>query len=390
MLKIAVDATSIRQKPSGIGMYTLNLIRSLHELESQENFQLSLVYQPSLKKWLQWDLSYSHLLDLKINVHTLPLPVTVSDLLSRFPNPILSALEPSLGFPNIIHGTDHFVYPCRNTVKGLTIHDLTCIKYPEFTNSIVKKTYLNRIKRCLKWTDLIVTLSQNSKKEIIEYLEVDERRIFVTSQASRYPSNYLSSEKIEKLKTFSQYNFSRPYILFVSKIEPRKNIISLVKAFNFLKQKYKIEHQLVIIGQKGWGYESILAAIANSPWKNDIHQLGYLSDELVALFYAKADVFVYPSYYEGFGLPILEAMTLGTPVVTSNTSSIPEVAGDAALLIDPDDSTQLAEAILKVINDSQLRQELIHKGKERAKLFSWEKTARETLKAYRTLINPSC
>ncbi|MBW4668615.1 MAG: glycosyltransferase family 4 protein [Cyanomargarita calcarea GSE-NOS-MK-12-04C] len=110
-----------------------------------------------------------------------------------------------------------------------------------------------------------------------------------------------------------------------------------------------------------------------------------LSDELVALFYSRADVFVYPSHYEGFGLPVLEAMTLGAPVVTSNTSSIPEVAGDASILIDPNDPMQLAEGILKVISDRQLRQELINKGKERAKLFSWERTAKETLNAYRTI-----
>jgi Glycosyltransferase len=114
--------------------------------------------------------------------------------------------------------------------------------------------------------------------------------------------------------------------------------------------------------------------------------LSYLSDELVALFYSQADVFVYPSHYEGFGLPVLEAMTLGAPVITSNTSSLPEVAGDAALLVDPNEPTQLAEAILKVISDCQLRRKLIHKGQERAKLYSWERTAQETLKAYRSLL----
>jgi glycosyltransferase involved in cell wall biosynthesis len=114
--------------------------------------------------------------------------------------------------------------------------------------------------------------------------------------------------------------------------------------------------------------------------------LNYLSDELVALLYSQTDVFVYPSHYEGFGLPVLEAMTLGAPVITSNTSSLPEVAGDAALLVDPDNPTQIADAILKVISDSQLRNELIHKGQERAKLYSWERTAKETLKAYRSLL----
>jgi glycosyltransferase involved in cell wall biosynthesis len=173
--------------------------------------------------------------------------------------------------------------------------------------------------------------------------------------------------------------------LLVSTLEPRKNIINAIKAFNYLKNTEKIEHQLVIIGQKGWQYKPILAAIANSPWQKDIHYLGYLSDRQVAYFYSQAEVFVYPSYYEGFGLPVLEAMSLGAPVVTSNTSSLPEVAGDAALLIDPRDPIQLAEAILKVISDSQLRHLMVKKGKERAKLFSWEKTAKETINAYKSL-----
>ncbi|PHM07757.1 hypothetical protein CK516_25020 [Nostoc sp. 'Peltigera malacea cyanobiont' DB3992] len=169
-------------------------------------------------------------------------------------------------------------------------------------------------------------------------------------------------------------------------MEPRKNINTIITAFNFLKEKYKIEHQLILIGKKGWNYQPVFAAIENSPWRNQIHHLNYLSNELVALFYSKADVFVYPSHYEGFGLPVLEAMTLGAPVISSNTSSIPEVTGDAAILVDPNNPVQLAEAILKVISDSQLRQELINKGKARAKLFSWERTAKETLNAYRTLI----
>ncbi|MGK7895014.1 MAG: glycosyltransferase family 4 protein, partial [Xenococcus sp. (in: cyanobacteria)] len=234
--------------------------------------------------------------------------------------------------------------------------------------------------------DLVITISQNSKKEIIEHFRVAPNRIFVTPLASRYSPNYLSTQSNEREKPYVEYNFSKPYLLFVSTLEPRKNITNLISAFNFLKQQHKIDHYLVLIGQKGWQYKSIFMSIENSPWKSYIHHLNYLTDELVALFYSKADVFVYPSYYEGFGLPVLEAMTLGAPVVTSNTSSLPEVVGDAALLIDPNDPIQLAEAILKVIRDSQLRQELIAKGKERTKLFSWERTARETLQAYRTII----
>lgn len=141
----------------------------------------------------------------------------------------------------------------------------------------------------------------------------------------------------------------------------------------------------MLIGQKGWKYEPIFQEIERSPWKEKIYHLDYLSDELVALFYAKADVFVYPSHYEGFGLPVLETMILGAPVVTSNTSSLPEVAGDAALLINPDDVEELTNAILQIISDSRLRDRLVKKGKDQASLFSWERTARETLHVYKSV-----
>ncbi|MBE9166024.1 glycosyltransferase family 4 protein [Pleurocapsales cyanobacterium LEGE 06147] len=386
MLKIVVDATPVEPKPSGVGFYVANLICALDALQAAEDFQLGIVYQPGFKKWLRGDLSFPGSLKQYSPRHILPLPVRISDLLLALSwQPSLSYFEKYFGSPDILHGTNYSVYPCRNSLKVMNIYDLTFIKYPNYIDSVVK-TYTEKIKRCLQWTDLILTISESSKKDIIEYLQVEPEKIHVTPLASRYHPDYLSRELAEELEKQAKYDFSKPYLLLVSTIEPRKNINTIIKAFNFLKEKYKIEHQLILIGRKGWSYESIFTAIATSPWKDEIHHLDYLSNDLVALFYSKADVFVYPSHYEGFGLPVLEAMTLGAPVVTAKTSSLPEVTGDAAILIEPNDFVQLAEAILKVINDSQLRDELINKGRERANFFSWERTAKETLKAYKTLI----
>jgi len=393
MLKVVVDATPVDSKPSGVGLYIANLIYSLDALQSQENFQLGIAYQPGFRKWLLGKLALPDCLNQNSSIHhILPIPVKISNLLLKS-TPVSNFLldsfqnyfEQSLDYPNILHGTNYSVYPCKNSLKVMNIYDLTFIKYPNYIDSVVK-TYTKRIKRCLEWTDLVLTISESSKKDIIEHLQLAPEKVYVTPLASRYHADYLSSENIPTLEKQVSYDFSKPYLLFVSTIEPRKNINTLITAFNFLKEKYKIEHQLILIGKKGWNYEPIFTAIETSPWKHEIHHLNYLSDELVALFYSKADVFVYPSHYEGFGLPVLEAMTLGAPVVTANTSSLPEVTGDAAILIDPNDFIQLAEAILKIISDSQLRQELINKGKERAKLFSWERTAKETLKAYRSLM----
>lgn len=393
MLKIIVDATPVFPKPSGVGFYVANLIRSLNALQFQEEFQLGIAYQPGLKNWLLGKVAVPNCLNEYSHIYILPIPVRVSDLLltsTQVSNLFLyyfqTYFEEYFDYPNILHGTNYSVYPCNNSLKVMNIYDLTFIKYPNYIDSVVKR-YAERVKRCLQWTDIVLTISESSRKDIIEYLDVDPKKVYVTPLASRYSPNYLSEKKnIAALEKQVNYDFSKPYLLFVSTIEPRKNINAIIYAFNLLKKKYKIEHQLILIGKKGWNYDPIFADIESSPWKSQIHHLDYLSDELVALFYSKADVFVYPSHYEGFGLPVLEAMTLGAPVVTSNTSSIPEVSGDAAILIDPNDPVQLAEAILKVISDSQLRQELINQGKARAKLFSWERTAKETLNAYRTII----
>ena len=182
------------------------------------------------------------------------------------------------------------------------------------------------------------------------------------------------------------YYLYKPYSLFVSTLEPRKNILTLIEAFEYLKINYHIPHQLILVGKKGWKYQDILEKIETSNVKEDIQQLDYLSDELVALFYNQAAAFVYPSYYEGFGLPILEAMTLGAPVITSNTSSLPEVGGEAALYINPHDYYELAQTMLKVIDNSTLSKEMIDKGKKQAQKFSWEKTAKATIEAYRSIL----
>ncbi|MEQ9552837.1 MAG: glycosyltransferase family 1 protein [Coleofasciculus sp. G3-WIS-01] len=383
MYRIGIDVTPFSIKPSGISFYVANLIHYLYPLQYKENFKLALIYQPGLRNWLRLRRDFPKSLSRYSNRYFLPLPVKFTNvIIDYFPSLFSSHLEHHLDSPTIIHGTNYTVFPYPNTLKVLTIYDLTFLKYPDYIDSVVK-TYSKRVKKCLTWTDLVITISESSKNDIIEYLNVNPDRIQVTPLASRYSCDDLVIPSNPSVN----YDFSHPYILFVSTIEPRKNIITLISAFNHLKQNHKIEHHLILIGQKGWHHKPIFAAIENSPWNHHIHHLDYLCDEHVALFYSKADVFAYPSHYEGFGLPVLEAMTLGAPVVTSNTSSLPEVAGDAALLIDPNDPTQLADAILKIISDTQLCQDLIQKGKERAKLFSWEKTAKETLNAYKSLLS---
>ncbi len=385
MLKITIDVTPITPTPSGVGLYVFKLVESLSKLERSESLEVGLAYQPRLKNWLKRNLEFPESLKNYSHLYKIPLPVRASNfLLDHSPRVFSRHIEPIIQGASIFHGTNYTVFPYQTAKKVMSIYDLSSSRYPQYADSVALQ-YCKRLTQCLKWTDAVITISESSKQDIVEYLSFPPEKIFVTPLASRYTPDDLRNLDLEEKSVELNFNFSQPYLLFVSNIEPRKNITAIIKAFNWLKQNQKIEHKLVLIGKKGWKYSPIFEEIENSSWRNEIYHLNYLSDDSVALFYSKADVFVYPSHYEGFGLPVLEAMTLGAPVVTSNTSSMPEVAGNAAILIDPNDFMQLAEAILKVISDRQLRQDLIIRGKAQANLFSWENTARETLKAYRSL-----
>ena len=385
MFKVCIDATPVRGKLTGIGVYTLNLINALYQLQEKENFILDIYFHPSLKNWLKRNLSSPELLRQYSQVSCLPIPVSVANILAKYSPFILPYFEKYLDQPNIIQGTDHYVFPYQKTKKIMTIHDLTFIKFPQYSTKIVKG-YLKRIKRCLSWTDAIITFSENTKQDIVELFNIDSNIIYVTPQASCYSTNYLNRQLLSDHRDVIDYYLYKPYFLFVSTLEPRKNILTLIKAFEYLKQNYKIPHQLILIGKKGWNYLDILNKIKTSQFKEDIQHLDYVSDELVAIFYSQAEAFIYPSFYEGFGLPVLEAMTLGSPVITSYTSSLPEVAGDAALYIDPNNYYELAQIMLKVVDNSTLRQEMINNGKIQANKFSWERTAKVTLKAYSSIL----
>ncbi|MBD1914969.1 glycosyltransferase family 1 protein [Leptolyngbya sp. FACHB-60] len=382
MVRVVVDATPVLPKPSGVGLYVLNLLWALRSLQASETFSLGVAYQPSLKNWLRGNLALPEALAVYDDVAVLPLPVRLLNLLAKVPrNPVLGQLEHRFGQPDIYHGTNYAVYPCRHSQRVMTIYDLSFLRYPEYVTAVVS-TYSQRVQQCLGWTDLVVTISESSKRDIVEYMGVSPERIWVTPLASRYADDTQAVSRAVKAVDLGD----RPYILFVSTLEPRKNVVRLIQAFDQLKNKHRIDHQLVLVGQKGWQFEPIFEAIAASPWKHHIRHLDYLSDAEVAYCYKNADVFAYPSLYEGFGLPVLEAMTLGCPVVTANTSSLPEVAGDAALLVDPTSVEDLAEALGRVIGDRSLRQAMIAQGYQQAAQFSWTRTAKLTLAAYRSLL----
>lgn len=382
MFKIVVDATCVSDKPSGIGCYAINLLSGLYDLKSEYNFDLKITYQPGFRKFIRGNWQVPSQLSTYKSVCKLQIPGRISNLFyDYFPDQFANYLENRLNKPNLVHGTNYYIFPFKEAKKVITIHDITLLKFPDYIDGVVKQ-YYKRIAKCLDWADLIITVSESSKEDIVDYLNVSPKKIKVIPLASRF-SSICTPKKADHSFSLEEY---QPFLLFVGNIEPRKNIIGIIKAFNFLKKEYKIDHKLVIVGQKGWKYTNTLNAMKESNWHHQIYHLDYVSDSELLELYKKASLLVYPSFYEGFGLPVVEAMTLGTPVVTSNNSALAEIAKEGALLVNPNNYLDLAHSILEVITHNGLRNHLIEKGQIRAKDFSWERTAKQTIETYLSLL----
>lgn len=266
----------------------------------------------------------------------------------------------------------NFIVPPNISGHVVTaVHDLTYLRYPE----TMKKSNLNHLKRGISYSinrsDKIITVSEFSKREIQELLSVPEEKIEIVYNA---PS--LVSESADYNEVCRKFKIQRDYILFVGTIEPRKNIERLLRAFERLKNIYHIPHQLVLAGGKGWQDEAIFQTAKKITCADDVIFTGYVSAAEKNTLYQRASVFVFPSIYEGFGIPPLEAMYHGCPVVCANAASLPEVVGNAAELVDPMDEINIANGIFRVLSNDQYKGELIKRGYNQAKKFSWESSAR--------------
>lgn len=263
----------------------------------------------------------------------------------------------------------------------ISILDISYLHFP----GLFKKRDLYQLKLwggySIKKAKKIITISKSSKNDIIKAYNVSEAKIEVVYPGIKVISNI--KDKILNMSDFKKkFGINDEYILFVGTLQPRKNIENLIEAFSMIKNK---NLNLVIVGKKGWMYEDILNAPKKYEVSDRVKFLDNVNDEDLPGFYKNAVCFVLPSLYEGFGLPILEAMQYGCPVLTSNISSLPEAGGDAAIYFDPQNSEDIAEKIDKVTSDEKLRTEMVQKGYEQVKKFSWEKTARETLKVLQEL-----
>ena len=235
----------------------------------------------------------------------------------------------------------------------------------------------------IKKVDHVIAVSSCIKHELIKYLSVPQEKIEVIYHGVKENFKKLPQEELSGIRR--KYGLNQPYILYVGVLETRKNILSLIKAYCNLRERYQLKHHLVLVGPNGVGSETIFWMVEQKNLRKEVHCLGFIPIEDLPAIYNMADLFVFPSIYEPFGLPPLEAMACGTPVIVSNTGGLPEVVGDAGVLIEPRDVHQIEDAIWTVLSDYDLRNELATKGLKQAKLFNWKTAANATLKIYQDL-----
>lgn len=373
-MKIGIDGRAAKwYRGTGIGNYTYQVINSLNQLDTCNNY---LLFMPDK---CRNDINFNK----NFNVRNIG-----ENSGNGFWNEV--------NIPNILHYNDVELYhvpqngiglpmdkPCKMVI---TLHDIIPYKMPETVGPSYLKIFLEQIPKIVPQCDGIITVSNFSKEDIMREFDYPGEKIFVT---------HLAPEDIYKPKDkrFSKglinklYGIENDYILYIGGFSPRKNIIGLIEAFSKLVLKHKKDIKLVIAGKKGLSYERYRNRAESLGILDKVLFPGFIPIEHLPFLYSAAELFVYPSFYEGFGLPPVEAMACGTPVIASNTTSIPEIVGNNALLINPWDTEELFQAMLKTLEDSSLRESLITKGFIRSSELSWDKTALHTLKAYNKIIN---
>ncbi len=287
---------------------------------------------------------------------------------------------------DLIHGPVNIVPLITGRPSVVTIHDLAFLEYPD-QYPAMQRRYLTAMTRAsTRRADRVITVSQFTGQDVAERLDVDPDRI--TAVPNGVDASFTPRQGSDELHRFRWKN-SLPddFLLFVGTLQPRKNLIGLLRAYARLEPDLRVP--LYIVGGEGWMYAAIFDEVKRLDIERSVVFAGYAASETLPLWYSAATACIYPSYYEGFGLPVLEAMACGVPVVTSNRSSLPEVAGDAAILVDPDDPDDIAQGISTVLASPERRQWMQAAGTSQAANYTWQRTARETVAIYRDVLGDS-
>ncbi|MBU1131393.1 glycosyltransferase family 4 protein [Patescibacteria group bacterium] len=362
---IAIDASRANKtKRSGIEWYSYYLLKQLYQLDDQNRYFL---YTP--EKLID---------DLK------PPPSNFTEKVLKWPLKKLwtlgrFSLEMLFNKPDILFVPSH-TFPLIGAKKNIiTWHDVGYKKFPETYTKWELWSLNQGNKRAVKIADKIITISHFSKKEILKFYKIDPEKISVIYLGCNH--DLWQPAPADAVRDFLQRNsFKAPYFVYLGRLALRKNIVGLIRIYNRFREKYHKPHQLILIGSAEPQQDEINQEIQASPFKDEIKKMGWLPTEQLPILLSGASGFVFPTIYEGFGLPAVEAMACGCPVIASNSGALPEIIDEAGLLTEAHDVDGFAQNMIKVIEDSEFRQDLISKGLQRSKEFSWEKCAQETLK----------
>ena len=374
-MRIAIDAHSVGTKLGGNESYASNLIEALAQIDSINDYTLYVTTTEASDRFSHRWPNFNVRLTLP---HTplIRIPLTLSAELRKHPVDVLHVQFTAPPFA-----------PCPVVVS---IHDLSFEHLPQTFNRRSRTQLRLTVRRSARRAARILALSEYARRDIMETYGIDGDRIEAVPLAAPAHFGPIVDER-ELQRVRHTYGIDDKYILSVGSIQPRKNLARLIRAYASWREKHRggRHPKLVLVGKSAWLYDETLRALQESGIQDSVVLTGYVPETDLPALYSGAVCFVYPSYFEGFGLPPLEAMQCGTPVIVGNRTSLPEVVGDAGISVDPFDVDELALAIERVIADQELHRQLRTKGLDRARLFSWQETARRTLNVYNQVVQKS-
>jgi glycosyltransferase involved in cell wall biosynthesis len=367
-MRIGVDARIAHYSRGGIRSYVVHLLNALTAVDEEREYHI-------LRSRKEPETSSSG-----PNFHRVACWTPCHHRFERW----MLGIEISRLDLDLLHSPD-FIPPAFGYDRSvITIHDLNFLYYPRFLTADSRRYYNEQIEWAVQRTDHILADSHATKTDLTSVLGVSSERITVIHLAA--DPSFRPVPEAEARRIASQYELEPGFLLFVGTLEPRKNVPGLLHAYRILLDQQVTAEPLVLVGGKGWLYEEIFERVEALQLSDQVRFLHGVPDADLPGLYSAASVLTTPSFYEGFGLPALEAMSCGTPVVVADRASLPEVVGDAGVLVDPEDPETIAEGVKRVLTDEGLRGGLEARGLERASHFSWDRVARETLEVYRRVL----
>lgn len=383
-MKIIADGRPLLTRRAGIGQYTYHLLYELTRLHERGEFYISginnflnrnrILGVQDIKKYDE------RLMQIVIEV-PFPFRKVIRNFMSRYDRLAINKIKPDLYW-----GTNFLGYFGDFFKTVITIHDMAYQYYPHTIHPVMYKDLSQKLKDHAHRAHAIIAVSESTKRDIVKFLDVPEEKVRVIYNGVNGRFRPIYDKAILELVR-QKYRLPDKFILFLGMLEPRKNIVGLIKAYKELTMDPQFKHGLVVVGGKGWYYKEIFKAAEDLGINEQVVFTGYVPDEDLPAFYNLADVFVYPSLYEGFGIPVVEAMACGIPVIASNVASLPEIGGHACIYISPHSVDEMAKAIHKCLSDVALRNSLKEAGLARVKEFTWENSARKTLKLFQDTID---